>query len=482
MIRIYDDWSKFAGYIDPQDRQVQLTFSVNGTDVTAIMNVGTIPKLVSYANKFKVTLDAQKEGASRESLAFRQSNPTKPDNPLSDVANAMILSARTKFTETEPGLACIIGQSLSLRLNALKLVIFPRSMRDSELAQFIGTSVHARLDRIVQSETYPPKRELHLAFSSISISKLTHLNLSLVAKEEPDLDTVRWLSLLTKNASEAIIFTLPSMHMRMYSEESIEDGNRVLPYDFSSKFAKKEAMKEEDIYITLNMSLYAWLTILRKTFAREMEQMQASSDARVPQVGLAQPTALRRTKVPEPLVLVPDRDSSTPGIEVRDESLQSPKRTGLPHMKTTPGRLSVLSPTAEWMVTSPPPDSPSPTSAGSGSAGTTSRTDTVLTTSPVEEGGSRAPSPGLPASKKTMGIVYQPRTRRIERLTMRQLGEATPDVMHPFFMKTAGFSLEDSLPQYVHEYATMPTEEIMKALLKLYSKQLRVDTATAPNP
>lgn len=55
---------------------------------------------------------------------------------------------------------------------------------------------------------------------------------------------------------------------------------------------------------------------------------------------------------------------------------------------------------------------------------------------------------------------------------MRQLGEATPDVMHPFFMKKAGFNLEDSLPQYVHEYATIPLEEIMEVLFKLYSQQL----------
>jgi hypothetical protein len=55
---------------------------------------------------------------------------------------------------------------------------------------------------------------------------------------------------------------------------------------------------------------------------------------------------------------------------------------------------------------------------------------------------------------------------------MRQLGEATPDVMHPFFMKKAGFNLEDSLPQYVNEYAIGPIEEIMEFLLKLYSQQL----------
>ena len=94
-----------------------------------------------------------------------------------------------------------------------------------------------------------------------------------------------------------------------------------------------------------------------------------------------------------------------------------------------------------------------------------------------------SPSPlnaGLTKSKASTGLVYLPRHRKIERLTMRQLGEATPDVMHPFFMKKAGFSLEDSLPQYVHEYATMPTEEIMKALLKLYTKQLSRKAAESP--
>jgi hypothetical protein len=81
----------------------------------------------------------------------------------------------------------------------------------------------------------------------------------------------------------------------------------------------------------------------------------------------------------------------------------------------------------------------------------------------------------MPNSKKASGIVYRPGDRHIERLNMRQLGEATPDVMHPFFMKKAGFNLEDSLPQYVHEYATIPIEQIMQVLLRLYSKQLRAN-------
>ena len=75
--------------------------------------------------------------------------------------------------------------------------------------------------------------------------------------------------------------------------------------------------------------------------------------------------------------------------------------------------------------------------------------------------------------KDTSEIHYIPRSRHIERLTVHQLGEATPDVMHPFFTKRAGFSLETALPQYVHEYATLPIEEILKALFKIYQKQLK---------
>ena len=461
----------------PNDKKVRLTFTVKGTDITAIMNVGTIPRLMSYANKFTATLDAQKDGASRESRAFRQSNPLKPDNPLSDVANAMLLSARARLAEADAGLSCVISQRLSLKLNTLKLVIFPRNMRDVELAQFTGSNIHARLDRIVESDARPPIRDLQLSFSSISISKLLHLNLSLVAKEQDlDVDSVRWLSVLTKNASEATIFTLPSMDMKMHTEEYVEEGCRILPYDFSSKFSDKKGSREEDIYITLNMSLYSWLTILRKTFAREMEQIQASTDVRAPTIGLVQPTGIRRSKVPEPLQLLPDRQlSDLEPDTAAEDSMQVTKRGPLPHAKSTPARTTILSPAnSDFVVASPAPQSPPPRSDTKDS-----RNSMLLTTSPVEEAGSRAPSPGLPASKKTMNILYKPRDRKIERLTMRQLGEATPDVMHPFFMKTSGFSLEDSLPQYVHEYATMPTEEIMKALLKLYSKQLRVDTVVS---
>ncbi|KAI0705009.1 hypothetical protein C8T65DRAFT_728083 [Cerioporus squamosus] len=468
-IYIYDDWSKIASNVPVEDRRVTLDFVVTGTDVLAIMTVGTIPKLVSYVNKFRVNLETQKEGAARESKAFRIANAPKPDNPLSAVANAVFKSARSRLKEHETGLSYVIAQRMSLKLKLLRLIVFPRSMRDHELAQFVGEDIHARLQRLILSEKEPAKRDLHLYFSGITISKVTHLHHTLVPKEQP-VDSRTWLSTLVANSPEAIIFGLPSMDMQMLSEETqevrAEETKRTLAYDFSSSFSKAGVKDAEDIYISLNMSLYSWLTVLRKTFAREMEQIQLSADTRV--AGAAQAAqALRKKHDGGASTAVSPVDREHSGFaDVVNAVRTRPRARGsissrqiplavhsmddvhaaVPHMHATPQSPAALPPSTR--LKSPT----SATFAGAESAGTS--------------------APGTEKKQKPTGLVYAPRSRKIERLTMRQLGEATPDVMHPFFMKKAGFNLEDSLPQYVHEYATMPTEEIMKALLKLYSKQL----------
>jgi len=68
---------------------------------------------------------------------------------------------------------------------------------------------------------------------------------------------------------------------------------------------------------------------------------------------------------------------------------------------------------------------------------------------------------------------YVARSRHITRPKVRQLGDATPDILHPFFSKQAGFNIEEELPAYIHEYATVPLEQIMKILLKIYSRQFK---------
>lgn len=459
-VEVFDNWSMTSLEANRDTRPLHLAFTVTSPEVVAVVTVGTFPKLLSYMNKFKANLDAQREGASRESRTYWATRAPKPENPLSAVAEAMLHSARSRYKEAESGLSYVIKQHMSLRLNLLRLVVFPRTMHDVEIAQFIGQDVHARLDRIVTSDNQPAQRDLHLSFSSMTISKYTQVNhLGLVPPDpEHGLDGRAWLQALFKDAVEAIIVGLPSMKMHMVSEETVEELTRNLVYDFNSKFVRREGMRAyEDIYITLNMSLYSWLTVLRKNLTREMDQIRATEDWRTMSAAASSsPGAANQRKkgIPEPLSL-----TETP----RSASTSSTAFSLSPTL--APGSAQYLSIERARTAVSPRDQTPKSTFLSP------SQSPIPFPSKVAEE------VPTSSGPPKRSGITYKPRDRHIERLTMRQLGEATPDVMHPFFMKKAGFNLEDSLPQYVHEYASGPLEEIMEVLLKLYSQQLLVAAA-----
>jgi len=470
-VEIFDDWSMISSEAQIDDRPLRLSFVVSGSEIVAVATIRTLPKLLFYIRKFKANLEAQREGASRESKAFRTTHSPKPDNPLSAVANALLHSARTRLKEAEAGLCYVIRQQMSLRLSELRLAVFPRTMADLEIAQFVGRDVHARLDRLVETDRRTTQRTLHLSFSSMVISRYNQLNhTGAVAPLESDGKV--WLTLLLKDAVEAIIVGLPHTQMRMESEQTVEDLKQTLAYDFHSRFVRHEGTKDlEDIYITLNMSLYSWLTLLRKNFSREMNQVKASADWRSAiNVGSAP-----RKRVPDPILLTGDEVSpaSTYFSNPPSSAFLSPRTIVRTHSmeqsKSASAAYSSFSASGDDLYLQPTHHSKS--------------TDTLLSpfamSSAIDGVEMSPPSPATDAGQKsrTSGIVYNPRNRKIERLTMRQLGEATPDVMHPFFMKKAGFNLEDSLPQYVHEYATLPLEEIMEALLKLYSNQLQKVTS-----
>jgi len=299
-----------------------------------------------------------------------------------------------------------------------------------------------------------------LSFSSMIISKYTQVGRPNPLTESEAPNVREWVAALLKDAAEAIIVGLPSMTMSMVSEETIEESVSNLVYDFHSEFIRREGMKAfEDIYITLNMSLYSWLTLLRKNLTREMDQVRSTEVWRTSMgnTPVASPAlGSFKKKVPEPLSLVDlPKSSNVPSASAfhLSSSTSSSGRFGwLEHSRSpTPGR-ELLSPIS-------PRDFLSPNS---------------IPASPVPFPSVKAVAepPITPGSSKKPELIYHPRNRHIDRLTMRQLGEATPDVMHPFFMKKAGFNLEDSLPQYVNEYAIGPIEEIMEFLLKLYSQQL----------
>lgn len=451
-VEVFDDWSSTSqkAHID---HPLRLSFNVSGSEIVAVVTVGTIPKLMSYGNKFRANLDAQRQGASRESKAFRVTRAPKPDNPLSTVANAMLVSARSRFQEAvDTGLSYAISQHMSLRLDLLRLVVFPRTMGDPETAQFIGQDVEARLDRLVGSETSPAERDLHLSFSAMTISKFSQLNHGAVGTADAAYsDGKMWLMLILKGAPEATIVGLPSMNMHMVSEESRDPENNSisLVYDFNSEFVRRAGMRDvEDIYITLNVSLYSWLTVLRKNLTREMDQVRATADWRTVLTGSSPTMTALRRKAPESIQLMDGQRSATLPLSTPLSAVASPEA---PKTASAAAQAFPIPPLREQDHTQSATSDPSRVPP----------LDTDI-----------SPTTAKAGTKKQTGIIYKHRNRHIERLTMRQLGEATPDVMHPFFMKKAGFNLEDSLPQYVNEYATAPLEEIMDMLLKLYSRQL----------
>ena len=145
------------------------------------------------------------------------------------VAIMMFESARSRFKQ-DTGLSYTIRQKMALRLEHLRLVVFPRTMADHEMAQFVGRNVHARLTRLVQSESdfVPVKKDIHLEFSSMMISRLTQLMQSPVdtlniSSLGEDADLRVWIQDISKVANEANVVGLPSMTMDMVSDEFWED-------------------------------------------------------------------------------------------------------------------------------------------------------------------------------------------------------------------------------------------------------------------
>ncbi len=450
------------------DRLLHLSFVVSGTELIAVGSVGTIPKLYSYGSRFQANLQEQREGAARESKAFRMAHSPKPVNPLSAFANAMLQTARTRLREKEDNLSYVVQQSMQFSLGSLKLVVFPRTMEDNEMASFGASELRADLDLIIESNDLPAKRKLLLAFAGMSASRVGPLSHGVVP-DDIRTDVRKWLDALRKRMPVSTIFELPAMDMDMESEEI----GGVLEYNFESKFAQggKPTARREDIFITLNVALYSWLTLLRKNLAREMSQAQGSVDRRqaagIPTVtpsGTSTPG--RRRTITESSTLdttsLPTMSQIDRNVSPRPRALTGSNAPMERHHKTT---LSMSAMPSRTETLGPPIELAMPFHAATLplDVATTASSNTQPPPSPI----AAAPSAGPPSS-----LVYQPRRRHIERLQMRQLGEATPDVMHPFFTKKAGFSLEDALPQYVHEYATMPIEEITRALLKLYSQQL----------
>jgi len=102
---------------------------------------------------------------------------------------------------------------------------------------------------------------------------------------------------------------------------------------------------------------------------------------------------------------------------------------------------------------------PSPTQGSKSAAPSLRRTPSIA---------SQAPS----AAESEDALKYESIRTDIATPSFQQL-RANPGVSHDTFKGLTGFDVKGDLPKWVHMYATVPIESIMKILLKIYVQRLR---------
>ena len=231
MANVFDDWDKAdVENADFSEPHVRLNFAVNGGDMRAAARIMLISELILVGGKVSMLLHSQKEGAARESKTFRARQVPKPQNPLSQVASAMIESAKSKFKETGRT-ELIIIQEMHLRVARLRMAIFSQS--DTKMTQFEAINVQGDLLRKVQTDQ-PPFRALDLALHSFEVRGC----------DMPS--TEKWLDFY----SGAKVFTMPEMNISMKSTE-FEESNR-LDYEFRSTFPRPQSKSgSQSLYIEI---------------------------------------------------------------------------------------------------------------------------------------------------------------------------------------------------------------------------------------
>lgn len=390
--------------------------------MVAVARIITIPELILTGSKVRALLRAQKEGAARESRAFRSIHFQKPNNPLSDVATAMLQSTLSKLKEAET-LEFVVVQHLNLHMEKIRLGVF--AQRDTRMAQFDAILVDGELKRNVQTDDSPPYRDLRLSLQSFNVRGVDGAQERLLKTDRASLTAKQWLDALMLGAKN--IFTMPQMNVSMQTTEFTE-ANRI-DYIFRSTFPRpKERSGPHLIYIALDFTRYEQLIAMQNSFRYEMEKAQNEA-AEMDRTG-KKSSVSRRTSV------------SKRGPDPKDTNQPSE-----PVVQTSEPNLSPV------LVQPPSPSKP---------------TEAQLTTSLSKKASASSDFAVGPTPKL---ITYNSVERVVETPKLQLLGEASPDF--DTFKQWTNIGIKESLPIWIHEYATAPLEQIMKVLLELYIKQLK---------
>ncbi|KAG9086153.1 hypothetical protein FRC07_013185 [Ceratobasidium sp. 392] len=333
----------------------------------------------------------------------------KPDTALSEVAAAMLQSARSRFKETETFQFAII-QRLTLSIKTLRLAVPPVTQQRSELALFSARQVDGELHRTIRPHE-PPCRNLQLrlgAFSIRGVAQHSTPNMQMTARE-----------ILTTFPYGTRVFLFPDTRISM---QTTQKENKV-SYRFAINLADRLA-GEKGIYVALSFASWNWLLGIKRRFETDLEAALAEAAAS----GKDTPPTRRRKTI--------DTD---PGLSSAEEE-------GIRSVYHSP----MMTPRAQT------PTGSTPASPRGATMPISASSANVISIEPIQ--GSR-------------GLEYEESTSQvsIDAPTLEVLGRATPDISNTPTFK----GLKKALPTWVHEYTTLPIEEIMNVLLELYSKQLR---------
>ncbi|CAE6424846.1 unnamed protein product [Rhizoctonia solani] len=410
-VTIFDDWSKVDSSIPVKEREVMLEFSIQAGEILAYSSTSTIPKMISVGGKLAALIKAQKLGAARESNAFRTSQMPKPDTALSEVAAAMLQSARSKFKETETFQFAVV-QRLKLSIKTLKLAVPPVTQQRAETALFTARQVEGELHRTIRPHE-PPCRKLLLELGAFSIRGVPQhggQDMHMTARD-----------ILDAFPYGTRVFLFPATRIIMQTKQT---DNKIC-YDFAINLTH-HPVGDQGIYVALSFASWNWLLGIKRKFETDLdtafaEVAQSTKDTA--------PRHRRRTV---------DTD---PGGRSTDDD------TGI--------RTAYHSPALTPRSQTPPPSS-APTSPRGASTPVPQSSANVISVQPIS--GSR-------------GFEYEESESNvsIDAPTLEVLGRATPDISNTPTFK----GLKKALPTWVHEYTTLPIEEIMNVLLEVYSKQLR---------
>ncbi|CAE6514246.1 unnamed protein product [Rhizoctonia solani] len=416
-ITIFDDWLKVDSSIPVSDREVSLEFNIQAGEILAYSSTSTIPKMISVGGKIAALIKAQKLGAARESNAFRTSQMPKPDTALSEVAAAMLQSAKSKFRETETFEFAVI-QRLKLSIKTLKLAVPPVTQQRAETALFTARQVEGELHRTIRPHE-PPRRKLLLelgAFSIRGVPQYGGQDMQMTARD-----------ILDAFPYGSRVFLFPATRIIMKTEQI----DKKICYDFAINLTH-HPVGDKGIYVALSFASWNWLLGIKRKFETDLEAAFAEA---------AQST---KDAVPRYRRKTVDTD---PGGRSTDDD------TGL--------RTAYHSPALTPRSQTPPPSS-APTSPRGATTPAPQPSSNVISVQPIR--GSR----GLEYEESESNVS-------IDAPTLEVLGRATPDISNTPTFK----GLKKALPTWVHEYTTLPIEEIMNVLLEVYSKQLKSSKSDA---